>query len=81
LAFAGGAAEGAELKIVDLRAYAFLEHAATPPNDLICSDETMVDAPKGGARLGGDTATGLLLDFTFEATGTLPPSTRPRSST
>jgi hypothetical protein len=64
LAFTGGA-EGAELKIVDIRAYAFLEHAGTLSNDLISSDETMVDAPKGGAP-GGDTATGLLLDFTFE---------------
>jgi hypothetical protein len=32
---------------------------------IISSGESLVDAPKGGA-LGGDTATGLLIDFTFE---------------
>jgi hypothetical protein len=60
-----GGVQAADLKIVDIRAYLFLEHAGTLSNDLISSDETLVDAPKGGAP-GGDTATGLLLDFTFE---------------
>jgi len=57
-------AEAAELKIVDIKAYAFLEHAGKLSDDLIGGD-TLVDAPKGGAP-GGDTATGVLLDFTFE---------------
>jgi hypothetical protein len=60
-----GSAEAAELKIVDVKAYAFLEHAGKLSDDLIGMGESLVDAPKGGA-LGGDTATGLLLDFTFE---------------
>jgi hypothetical protein len=60
-----GAAHAAELKIVDVKAYAFLEHAGKLSNDLLSSGESLVDAPRGGA-LGGDTATGLLLDFTFE---------------
>jgi hypothetical protein len=64
LALVGGA-EAAELKIVDVKAYAFLEHAGKLSDDLISSGESLVDAPRGGA-LGGDTATGLLLDFTFE---------------
>ena len=61
---AGGAA-AAQLKIVDVKAYAFLEHAGKLSDDLVSSGESLVDAPKGGA-LGGDTATGLLIDFTFE---------------
>jgi hypothetical protein len=64
LALVGGA-EAAELKIVDIKAYAFLEHAGKLSDDLLSTDQTLVDAPKGGA-LGGDTATGVLLDFTFE---------------
>jgi hypothetical protein len=64
LALAGGA-HSAELKIVDVKAYAFLEHAGRLSDDLLTSDPPLVDAPRGGA-LGGDTATGLLLDFTFE---------------
>ena len=60
-----GAGHAAELKIVDVKAYAFLEHAGKLSDDLISSGESLVDAPRGGA-LGGDTATGLLLDFTFE---------------
>jgi len=34
-------------------------------DDLMSSGERLVDAPRGGA-LGGDTATGLLIEFTFE---------------
>jgi hypothetical protein len=64
LALTGGV-QAAELKIVDVKAYAFLEHAGKLSDDLVGSGESVVDAPRGGA-LGGDTATGLLLDFTFE---------------
>jgi hypothetical protein len=60
-----GGAEAAQLKITDVKAYAFLEHAGKLSDDLVTSGERLVDAPKGGA-LGGDTATGLLIDFTFE---------------
>jgi hypothetical protein len=64
IAFVCGA-EAAELKIVDVKAYAFLEHAGKLSDDLLSIGQSLVDAPKGGA-LGGDTATGVLLDFTFE---------------
>ena len=60
-----GNAGAAQLKITDVKAYAFLEHAGKLSDDLVTSGESLVDAPKGGA-LGGDTATGLLIDFTFE---------------
>ena len=60
-----GGAGAAQLKITDVKAYAFLEHAGKLSDDLVSSGEGLVDAPKGGA-LGGDTATGLLIDFTFE---------------
>jgi hypothetical protein len=60
-----GGAGAAQLKITDVKAYAFLEHAGKLSDDLVSSGESLVDAPKGGA-LGGDTATGLLIDFTFE---------------
>src|SRR5271168_5581786 len=60
-----GPAQAAELKIIDVKAYAFLEHAGKLSDDLIGNDQGLVDAPRGGA-LGGDSATGLLLDFTFE---------------
>src|SRR5271163_2506758 len=64
LALAGGA-EAAELKIVDVKAYAFLEHAGKLSDDLVGGGQSLIDAPRGGA-LGGDTATSLLIDFTFE---------------
>jgi hypothetical protein len=64
MALAGGA-EAAELKIVDIKAYVFLEHADKLSDDLVSSGQSLVDAPRGGAP-GGDTATGVLLDFTFE---------------
>ena len=60
-----GGAGAAQLKITDVKAYAFLEHAGKLSDDLVSSGESLVDTPKGGA-LGGDTATGLLIDFTFE---------------
>ena len=63
-ALAGGA-QGAELKIVDVKAYAFLEHAGKLSDDLLSIDQGLVDAPRGGAP-GGDSATGVLLDFIFE---------------
>ncbi len=47
-----GGAEAAQLKIVDVRAYAFLEHAGKLSDDLLSGGESLVDAPKGGA-LGG----------------------------
>jgi len=59
-----GGVQAADLKIVDVKAYAFLEHAGKLSDDLVSNEQSLVDAPKGGA-LGGDTATGLLLDFTF----------------
>jgi len=61
-AIAGGA-EAAEIKVVDIKAYAFLEHAGKLSDDLI-GGPALIDAPTGGAP-GGDTATGLLLDFVF----------------
>ena len=59
-----GVAEAAELKIVDVKAFAFLEHAGKLSDDLVGGD-ALVDAPKGGAP-GGETATGVLVDFIFE---------------
>lgn len=59
-----GAAQAAELKIVDVKAYAFLERAGKL-SDALDGSEILTDAPTGGA-FGGDTATGLLVDFTFE---------------
>ncbi len=64
LAAAGGAVQAAELKITDVKAYVFLERAGKLSDD-IAAGPGLVDAPKGGAP-GGDTATGVMLDFTFE---------------
>jgi hypothetical protein len=64
LAAAGGAAVAAELKITDVKAYVFLERAGKL-SDNIAAGPGLVDAPKGGAP-GGDTATGVMIDFTFE---------------
>ncbi len=63
LALAGGA-QAAELKIVDVKAYVFLERAGKLSEDIV-GGPTLIDAPKGGAP-GGDTATGVMIDFTFE---------------
>jgi hypothetical protein len=60
-----GGVHAAQLKIIEVKAYAFLEHAGKLSDDLVSSGESMIDTPRGGA-LGGDTATGLLIDFTFE---------------
>jgi hypothetical protein len=67
-----GGAVAAQLKIVDVKAYAFLEHAGKLSDDLVSSGESLVDAPRGGS-LGGDTATGLLIDFTFEGDKNVSP--------
>ena len=79
LAFVGGV-QAAELKIVDIKAYAFLERADKLSDDLISGGETLVDAPKGGA-LGGTRRPGCCWTSPSKATRTLPPNTRPRSST
>jgi hypothetical protein len=63
LVLAGGAA-AAELKIVDIKAYVFLERAGRLSEDIIGAP-ALVDAPKGGAP-DGDTATGVMLEFTFQ---------------
>ena len=57
-------AAAAELKIVDVKAYAYLERAGKLSDDLV-GGRALVDAPRGGAP-GGDTATALLIDFAFE---------------
>ena len=57
-------ASAAELKIVDVKAYVFLEHAGKLSGDLV-NAPALVDAPRGGAP-DGDTATGVMLDFTFQ---------------
>src|ERR1700734_1650805 len=67
-----GGAGAAQLKITEVKAYAFLEHAGKLSDDLVSSSEGLVDAPKGGA-FGGDTATGLLIDFTFEGDKNVSP--------
>ncbi len=59
-----GTAQAAELKIVDVKAYVFLEHSGKFSDDIV-GGPTLVDAPKGGAP-GGDTATGVMIDFTFQ---------------
>jgi len=59
-----GSAQAAELKIVDVKAYVFLERAGKLSEDMVGAP-ALVDAPKGGAP-GGDTATGVMIDFTFE---------------
>ena len=61
---AAAGAEAAELKIVDVKAYVFLEHAGKLSDDLVGAP-ALVDAPRGGAP-DGDTATGVMLDFTFQ---------------
>ncbi len=58
-----GSAQAADLKIVDVKAYVFLERAGKLSDDIV-GGPPLVDAPKGGAP-GGDTATGVLLDFVF----------------
>ena len=57
-------ADSAELKIADVKAYLFLERAGRLSDDILGA-QALVNAPKGGAP-GGDTATAVLIDFTFE---------------
>ncbi len=64
LALAAAGAHAAELKIVDVKAYVFLEHAGKLSDDIV-SAPALIDAPRGGAP-DGDTATGVMLDFTFQ---------------
>jgi hypothetical protein len=59
-----GSATAAEVKIIDIKAYLFLQEAGKL-SDNIVGGPPLMDTPKGGAP-GGDTATGLLLDFIFE---------------
>ncbi len=61
---AAGASRAAELRILDVKAYVFLEHAGKLSDDIVGAP-ALIDAPRGGAP-GGDTATGLMLDFTFQ---------------
>ena len=56
--------QASEIKIVDVKAYAYLERAGRLSDNLV-GGQPLVDAPRGGA-LGGDTATALFLDFVFE---------------
>jgi hypothetical protein len=60
-----GAAGAAQLRILDVKAFAFLERAGKLSDDLVGAGQNFVDTPRGG-ELGGDTATGLFIDFTFE---------------
>ena len=57
-------ATAAEVKIVDVKAYAFLERAGRLSDNLV-GGPPLVDAPRGGAP-GGDMATAVLLDFVFQ---------------
>lgn len=61
LASATGAAE---LRITDIKAYLFLERAGRL-SDNVLDGGPFVNVPQGGA-LGGDTATGVMIDLTFE---------------
>lgn len=68
-------AKAAEIKIVDVKAYAYLERAGRLSDNLI-GGPPIVDAPKGGAP-DGDTATALLLDFIFQG----DPNATPKDAT
>ncbi len=57
-----------EIKVVDIKAYVFLEHAGRLSDNLVGAAEALVNAPRGGAP-GGDTATALLVDLTFAGEG------------
>jgi hypothetical protein len=65
LAASVGQSECADLKIVDIKAYVFLERAGHLSDDLVGGGAPMVNAPRGGA-LGGDTATAVMVDLIFE---------------
>ncbi|RBP07443.1 hypothetical protein DFR50_12788 [Roseiarcus fermentans] len=57
----------ADVRILDVRAYAYLERAGKLSDNLV-GGQPLVDAPRGGA-LGGDTATALLVDVVFQGDG------------
>ena len=56
-------AQGAEIKILDVKAFLYLEQAGKF-SDNVLGAPTFANAPKGGAP-GGDSATGVLIDLTF----------------
>ena len=64
LAASLGETQCADLKIVDIKAYVFLERAGRLSDDLV-GGEPLVNTPRGGA-LGGDTATAVMVDLVFE---------------
>ena len=66
-----GNAQAADLKIVDVKAYVYLEHAGKLSDDIVGAP-ALIDAPKGGAP-GGDTATGVMLDFVFSGAPNFAP--------
>jgi hypothetical protein len=53
-----------EVKVVDVKAYAYLERAGKLSDNLV-GGQALVDAPRGGS-LGGDTATAILVDVLFQ---------------
>ena len=71
LLVSAGGGRAAELKIVDIKAYVFLEHAGKLSDDLVGAPP-LINAPRGGAP-DGDTATGVMLDFTFEGDRSFSP--------
>jgi hypothetical protein len=56
-------AGAAEIKILDVKAFLYLEHAGKFSNDVL-GGPAFVNAPRGGAP-GGDSATGVLIELTF----------------
>lgn len=67
-------AQCADLKIVDIKAYVFLERAGRLSDDLV-GGEPLVNTPRGGA-LGGDTATAVMVDLVFEGDKKAPDATK-----
>lgn len=65
------ALKGADVKVVDVKAYAYLERAGRLSDNLV-GGQSLVDVPRGGS-LGGDTATALLVDIVFESDKTSSP--------
>lgn len=63
LAAFAGQAQGAEVRIVDVKAYLFLEHTGKF-SDNIVGAPPFADLPKGGGP-NHETATGVLFDLTF----------------
>ncbi len=63
LAFASSSAMGAELKIVDIKAFLYLEHAGKLSADIV-GGPSLVNVAKGGGP-DHDPATAILFDLTF----------------